>query len=284
MSAVRLGPVMTLMRRPATPAGAPSCQASRNTPTWASDSISAPRIEARPRDTAGRATSSAAGPRRRCSTSVPVSATARSTPVTPMSAAAMRRRGRRRARRLDPPRRHRHRRRAPRRSARARQSAPEASADASVTSAPGLALAGEPADHRRALAAASPRDGRRHPRARTPPGTARASRATARRSRRRMISAASRGTGRSLGAGCGREAAWRLRHLPRGRGAKNSALLVTALALARQLRQRSGERRAATAGRSRVRVQPPDEERQPREPARARERALEQPGQRRGHR
>ena len=129
-------------------------------------------------------------------------------------------------------------------------------------------------DHVRAPRPGPRRGGTRRRRARTPRGSARAPRASARPAARRTVSAAS--PDRRGAARCG--AAKRpgvLRHLARGsaRGTRRGWSR-----LARSSFQRSWKVRAATGGRSRVRVHLPKKSGRPREPAVPDERPLEPRG------
>src|SRR5256885_15703657 len=96
MSAVRLGPVMKLIAAPRSGGAGPSCEASRTRPTCSSDSTSARRSKTATWH-GGSSDVVRGRPAAETRTSVPVSATARSAPVTPRSASAISARRRRRS-------------------------------------------------------------------------------------------------------------------------------------------------------------------------------------------
>src|SRR5256884_393826 len=84
MSAVRLGPVMKLITAPRSGGAGPSCQASSTRPSCSSDSTSAVRSKMATWQ-GGSSEVERGRPAAETSTSVPVSAMARSAPVTPRS-------------------------------------------------------------------------------------------------------------------------------------------------------------------------------------------------------
>src|SRR5207253_5636598 len=96
MSAVRLGPVMKLITAPRSGGAGPSCQASSTRPSCSSDSTSAVRSKTATWQ-GGSSEVERGRPAAETSTSVPVSAMARSAPVTPRSASAISARSRRRS-------------------------------------------------------------------------------------------------------------------------------------------------------------------------------------------